>query len=141
MNLARVLYQSAEDGKDYRKEIANIYASLGEIDMEKGDFESSVFNYKKCMELRQQLFPQQSRPIADCYFFIGLAQKYLAQNNALLSRDDPELRRSAEANVKESAVHMKQAHSIIQDIAVARAVEAHIASPGRWQGGVIRKRR
>lgn len=100
--------------------------SLGDVDMEKGDFESAVEDHKEALKLRTGLFPENSRKIADCYFFLGISQYYLAQNNALLSEDDESLVKVAEENAKESKKNLEKSRSILGNLCIEKAVEMKV---------------
>ena len=112
--------------------------SLGDLDMEKGDFEAAVNDTKEALKIRSELFPEVSRKIADCYFFLGISYFYMAQNNALLSEDDKSLEKVAEENAKESKTNLEKSRSIFGKLCVEKAVELKVleAKEGRrlWNG-------
>lgn len=119
--LARVLYSQPTTPGDYRKELADIHQKLGEIEMEKGDFESSLASHEASLALCEQLYPAASREQANCLFLCGLAQYYLAENDALLSEDDPELAPKAEKEAKESGERLRRAQSALLRCALEQA--------------------
>ena len=100
--------------------------SLGDLDMEKGDFEAAVNDTKEALKIRSELFPEVSRKIADCYFFLGISYFYMAQNNALLSEDDKSLEKVAEENAKESKTNLEKSRSIFGKLCVEKAVELKV---------------
>lgn len=119
--LARVLYSQPTTPSDYRKELADIHQKLGEIEMEKGDFESSLASHEASLALCEQLYPSASRERANCLFLCGLAQYYLAENDALLSEDDPALASKAESEAKASGERLRLAQSALLRCALEQA--------------------
>ena len=69
----------------------------------------------------EQLYPAASREQANCLFLCGLAQYYLAENDALLSEDDPELAPKAEKEAKESGERLRRAQSALLRCALEQA--------------------
>ena len=64
--IARLLYTNAEDGKDYRKEIADVYMKQGEICLSNEDYENALIDHKKALELRQQICSHWYRLVLQC---------------------------------------------------------------------------
>ena len=126
--VARVLYSQPTTSGDFRKELADIHQKLGEIEMEKGDFESSLASHEASLALCEQLYPPASRERANCLFLCGLAQYYLAENDALMSEDDPELAPKAEKEAKESAERLRQAQSALLRCALEQAKQEGVGS-------------
>ena len=112
--------------------------SLGDLDIEKGDFEAAVNDTKEALEIRSQVFPEVSRKIADCYFFMGISYFYLAQNNALMSEDDESLVKVAEENAKESKKNLEKSRSIFGKLCVEKAVEMKVLETKEddWEKGL-----
>ena len=124
--VARLLYSNAENGKDYRKEIADIYMKQGEICLANEDYENALIDHKKALELRQQICSPISREVADSDFFIGIASYCNAKAHALLSKTDASLKEDALKNAAESVTHLKNAKHIMEHYAVDKAIEMGI---------------
>ncbi|KAK8799762.1 hypothetical protein WA538_000591 [Blastocystis sp. DL] len=120
---ARLLYTNAEDKKDYRKELADISMKQGEIDIEKGDYESSVNDHKEALKLREAVFPAHSREVADALFFVGISFYYNAETNALFSRDDESLEKVAEEQARSAIPYLERAKAVMEWLAVTKAME------------------
>ena len=85
-----------------------MYMTLGEVEIEKGDFDSAVEAINECLKYRTQFYPEHSRDIADALYYLGLAQYSSAENNALLSEDDATLVAKAKESAKASLESFKK---------------------------------
>ena len=121
--IARLLYTNAEDGKDYRKEIADVYMKQGEICLSNKDYENALIDHKKALESRQQICSPISREVADSDFFIGIASYCNAKAHALLSKTDASLKEEALKIAAESVTYLKNAKHIMEHYAVDKAIE------------------
>lgn len=95
----------------------------GEIDIEKGDYESSVNDHKEALKLREAVFPPHSREVADALFFVGISFYYNAETNALFSRDDESLEKVAEEQAHSAIPYLERAKAVMEWLAVTKAME------------------
>ena len=95
----------------------------GEIDIEKGDYESSVNDHKEALKLREAVFPAHSREVADAFFFVGISFYYNAETNALFSRDDESLEKVAEEQARSAIPYLERAKAVMEWLAVTKAME------------------
>ena len=95
----------------------------GEIDIEKGDYESSVNDHKEALKLREAVVPAHSREVADALFFVGISFYYNAETNALFSRDDESLEKVAEEQARSAIPYLERAKAVMEWLAVTKAME------------------
>ena len=111
-----------------------MYQKLGEIEMEKGDFESSEKNHEECLKLLRQVYPPDCREIANSLFLCGITCYYLAESNALLSADDPSFEEKAKESAEKSIEWLQNAQQTLFRCAVAKAVEEGVVKEEEAKG-------
>lgn len=107
-SIARMLYLNSDDSNKYKTDLSNVSMALGEVNIEKGDYETAVNDFQECLKYRTECYPMYSREIADVLYLLGVSQLSLAQTNALSSEDDASLVTKAEENAKDACETFKK---------------------------------
>merc|ERR1712098_427238 len=82
VELSKVLFSKAAETTDeenkveFSKKICEVYLHLGEISLENENFSQAVEDLTACLVKRKDLFPADSRSIAETHYQLGIAQAY-----------------------------------------------------------------
>jgi len=82
LELSKVLFSKAAETSDeekkaeFSKKICEVYLHLGEISLENENFSQAVEDLTACLMKRKDLFPADSRSIAETHYQLGIAQAY-----------------------------------------------------------------
>lgn len=71
LELAKTIYKNR--GDDGKKNLAETFITLGEISLESENFELAVMDIKEGLKIQKELFPDDSRTVAETYYKLGVA--------------------------------------------------------------------
>lgn len=71
LELAKKIYQKR--GDDGKKNLAEALVILGEVSLESENFESAINDIKEGLRMQKELFPDDSRTVAETYYKLGVA--------------------------------------------------------------------
>ncbi|XP_030751933.1 protein HGV2 [Sitophilus oryzae] len=69
LELAKKIFENKED----KKSLADTLIVLGEVSLESENFESAINDVKKGLEIQKELFPKDSRTVAESFYKLGMA--------------------------------------------------------------------
>lgn len=122
-SIARMLYLNGDDSSKYKTDLSNVTMALGEVNIEKGDYETAVNDFQECLKYRTECYPMYSREMADVLYLLGISQMSLAQTNALSSEDDTSLVSKAEENAKEAYETFKKTQTTLCHVCLDLALK------------------
>lgn len=71
LELAKKIY--LKRGADGKKNLAEALVILGEVSLESENFESAINDIKEGLRMQKELFPDDSRTVAETYYKLGVA--------------------------------------------------------------------
>ncbi|KAI9145554.1 hypothetical protein BKA69DRAFT_1048338, partial [Paraphysoderma sedebokerense] len=61
---------------ELKKKLAEVYMTLGDVNLESESFDASVDDYESALKLKQSWLQEDDRQLAECYYKLGLAYEY-----------------------------------------------------------------
>ncbi|XP_018575371.1 protein HGV2 [Anoplophora glabripennis] len=71
LELAKTIYKKR--GEDGKKNLAETLVILGEVSLESENFESAINDIKEGLRMQKELFPDDSRTVAETFYKLGVA--------------------------------------------------------------------
>lgn len=71
LELAKTIYKKR--GEDGKKNLAETLVTLGEVSLESENFESAINDIKEGLRMQKELFPEDSRTVAETFYKLGVA--------------------------------------------------------------------
>ncbi|OAF68129.1 CENP-A escort protein sim3 [Intoshia linei] len=75
LDLTRKIIEKQEN-KEMDSKLAKVYLLLGEVSVETGSYDQGVDDFKKCLDIRENLESSTSRLLAEVNYQIGIAYSY-----------------------------------------------------------------
>ncbi|KAI8970971.1 hypothetical protein BDB01DRAFT_525430 [Pilobolus umbonatus] len=106
LDVARVIYEKSED-KETRLKLADVHLCLGDISLETEKFNDALTDYKKAIDLKQELLEEEDRQLAEAHYKYALA---LELSSDRTEEAVPELRKAIDVLKKRLALLKETDH-------------------------------
>lgn len=77
LELARVIYSKSSD-EESRLQLARVYATLGDHNLENEQMEQAASDYQQCLDIRTELLDAADRRVADAHVNVAIAARFAA---------------------------------------------------------------